>query len=304
MHSIARSIAGALAKGFWFSEARRLWECNCKDYFYPLSQWQKFMVASYIILADYSIGQFPPKYDSPQETYEGERKLRFSMPGLSGEEFSARDLRKPFWQGGALEQYLFGFVGIVKTLNRLGVRPPSLVLDLGCGTGWVSEFLALMQYRVVGVDLSPDDIQDARKRIVSAQAKDPSVQMDFVVAPMESVSEILHTHERFDAIFVFEALHHAHDWRAALASSFSLLKPGGWLLICNEPNLLHTGIAYRGARITNTHEIGLGRGDLLEHLKDVGFNKTQILKNRIDMFIKPHWIASQKSLSPHGEKRT
>jgi ubiquinone/menaquinone biosynthesis C-methylase UbiE len=42
----------------------------------------------------------------------------------------------------------------------------------------------------------------------------------------------------FDAVFVYEALHHAYDWRKACAEAYRCLKPGGWFLLCNEPNLL------------------------------------------------------------------
>jgi SAM-dependent methyltransferase len=51
----------------------------------------------------------------------------------------------------------------------------------------------------------------------------------------------------FDGVFVFEALHHAFDWRQAIQASFHCLKEGGWLVLANEPNLLHTYISYRVA---------------------------------------------------------
>ena len=39
---------------------------------------------------------------------------------------------------------------------------PARVLDLGCGTGWTSTFLALRGYTVVGQDIAPDMLSLAR----------------------------------------------------------------------------------------------------------------------------------------------
>ena len=68
--------------------------------------------------------------------------------------------------------------------------------------------------------------------------------------PMESVADFLQDKEvlPFDVVFVFEALHHAYDWHQSLKSAFECLKPGGWLIICNEPNLIHTFVSYRIAK--------------------------------------------------------
>ncbi len=54
---------------------------------------------------------------------------------------------------------------------------------------------------------------------------------------MEEVAEKVGPRNYYEVVYVFEALHHAFDWRQAIQSSFECLRPGGWLLICQEPAL-------------------------------------------------------------------
>jgi len=100
--------------------------------------------------------------------------------------------------------------------------------------------------------------------------------------------------ELFDAVFVFEALHHAFDWRETIESAAKCLRPGGWLLICNEPNLLHTCISYRVAKLTNTHEIGFSKGDLVTALQKTGFRKIISTGPKLHWWTRPHWLLAQK----------
>ncbi len=49
-------------------------------------------------------------------------------------------------------------------LERHGISRGSLILDLGCGNGRLALALASLGYRVVGLDISPQYIQDANRR--------------------------------------------------------------------------------------------------------------------------------------------
>src|SRR5438105_14770553 len=135
MNTVLRKIAGALSRSPLMSVGRKLWEKNERDYFLPLSKPQKVATGVYIILHDYALGTFPPTFSDQQEAYDGEIGLRFSTPGSTAEEFSERDLRKPFWFGRYASDYLTQFAQIVRAFERLGIHPPRRILDLGCGTG-------------------------------------------------------------------------------------------------------------------------------------------------------------------------
>lgn len=120
-------------------------------------------------------------------------------------------------------------------LTRIGVildllpPPPLRVLDLGCGTGWTSVFLARCGYEVVGQDIAPDMIDGARE-----MADREGAGATFVVSDYEA----LPYREDFGAALFFDSLHHAEDERAALASTHQALRPGG-VLVLSEPGAGH-----------------------------------------------------------------
>lgn len=91
-----------------------------------------------------------------------------------------------------------------------------------------------------------------KSRIASIEAKGIQSRLEYLVSAMESIVAEVEDVLPFDAVLVYEALHHAYDWHQSVQSAFSCLKPGGWLLICKEPNIFHTYTSYRIARLTAT----------------------------------------------------
>ncbi|MCY7332480.1 MAG: class I SAM-dependent methyltransferase [Pseudanabaena sp. CAN_BIN31] len=289
-----REIAKIVSSFPFFDKARELWLKNQQKFHLPLSKTDKLIIGIYLIIKDYSEGLFPPTFDDQKQAYEAEVNYRFSIPGLSVENFIDGEMRKPFLFGKNARHYLENFFFFVATLEELDIYPNQRLLELGCGLGWMSELLATMGFDIIGSSISSHDIEDCKNRIKSLEVKRIKVNLDYLITPMESVSEIIESRGLFDVIFVFEALHHAHDWRKAITSSYACLKDGGWLIICNEPNVIHTYVSYRVAKLSNTHEVGFKRSELFSHLKNTNFSKIKILKNQIDYWIRPHWIAAQK----------
>jgi len=214
-------------------------------------------------------------------------------------------MQKPFWNAQATATYLSEYARLRHHLHALGLEPPARLLELGCGTGWMAEFLAATGYDVLGTSLVPEDVEDARKRIPSLQAKGLKPSLRFEVAPMETVAEVVcpaapkpgdgGPRSQFDGVFVYEALHHAFDWRKSLISAGDCLRPGGWLLICGEPNLVHTFSSYRVAKLSNTHEIGFSRGELMRHLRASGYQQVRYLSTPFHFWSKHHWLCAQKA---------
>jgi cyclopropane fatty-acyl-phospholipid synthase-like methyltransferase len=167
-------------------------------------------------------------------------------------------------------------------------------LELGAGGGWLAELLAVTGFEVTGTSLSPHDIADARKRIDSIRCKGLQRNLKFEVAAMESVSEAVGPRNYYDGVYVYEALHHAFDWRQAVESAYACLKPGGWMMICNEPNVMHTFISYRIARLSNTHEIGFSKSELICHLMNTGFEEVHYLGRKWHFWVSAHWVFARK----------
>lgn len=289
-------MAAKLAESRWLRKGKRLWDENTRNWDLPLSKGEKIQVGAYIILKDYGSGLFPPHFEDQQAAYDAEVQSRH-MPGRSEEGAIKATMVKPFWNAPSISYYLTHYIETVRILAACGIRPPSRLLELGCGSGWMAEFLAVQGYDVLGTTISPFDVECANLRIQSLKEKKFNPLLRFLTAPMESVHEHIQGEDRYDAVLVYEALHHAYDWKETIRAGAACLKPGGWLLILHEPNLAHTFVSYRIARLKNTHEIGFSRPAMIRCLKKNGLQTVRVMKHRINTPISPIWLAAQKTIN-------
>lgn len=121
-------------------------------------------------------------------------------------------------------EYLIGLGALISLLPP----PPLRILDLGCGSGWTSWFLAKRGYEVLGVDISEDFIRLAEEKRAGLDS------LRFQVMDYESMAFV----EEFGAAVFFDALHHAENEEMALAGAYRALLPGG-ICFCLEPGRGH-----------------------------------------------------------------
>ena len=291
---LIKRLSKIFSESFLLKQGENLWKMNENNYNYPLSHYEKLIVGLFLILSDYAKDLFPPKFDDWEKAYDNEINYICSLPGVTVDETVDQEIRKPFWYGVLGRDYLVKFTKIIRTFEQLDIAPPKKLLELGCGPGWMAEFLALMKYQVIATTISHYDIEMGQKRLMSIAAKGIQANLQYIATPMEKINQCIANVGDYDAVYVFQALHHAYDWRSAIEASYQCLKPGGWLLLFDEPNVLHTFISYRVARLAQTHEIGFRRKDLHSQLNNSGFRKVIVLRNKFGFGIKPHWIAAQK----------
>jgi arsenite methyltransferase len=98
------------------------------------------------------------------------------------------------------------------------------VLELGCGKGFNSIFLAKTHPTVsfIGTDITPVHIESAQKD------KESLKNLEFEYG---NFNKLNFPDESFDVIFAFECLCHANDFQEPLQEIFRLLKPGGKFII-------------------------------------------------------------------------
>ncbi len=111
------------------------------------------------------------------------------------------------------------------------------ILDVGCGSGWLSEYFARLGYDVTGIDISDDLISTARERVESiAYDVDHETPLrcrflahDIDNAPLSG--------EKFDAIICYDSLHHFEHEHAVIRHLAEMLAIGGVLFILegNKP---------------------------------------------------------------------
>ena len=136
---------------------------------------------------------------------------------------------KPFSAppGHELSECLRTFAHIV---DRLGLGLRAQVLDVGCGPGWLSEFLTRCGYWVTGVDVSEDMVRIARERI--AAIDQPIGEGIEALAEFHAMPVLeLPWRERFDAAILYDAMHHFDDEVGTLRAIRRTLVPGGRIFI-------------------------------------------------------------------------
>jgi SAM-dependent methyltransferase len=150
---------------------------------------------------------------------------------------------------------------VTGTLARLLGSGAGRCLDLGCGSGSAVSALAGLGWRVVGVDLSGDQLRMARERVGAGVAL---IQADAAVLPFADGS--------FEAVVSLLTHTDLDDPEGAVAEAARVLRPGGRLVyvgvhpcfvtpfVERRPtgtHLLHPGYRERGWR---RHGPGFGEG--------------------------------------------
>ena len=99
------------------------------------------------------------------------------------------------------------------------------LLDIGCGGGLLSEPMARLGAKVVGVDAAERNIP-----VAQLHAQQMGLEIDYRNTTAEALTD-----ERFDIVLNMEVVEHVADPQAFLTTCAGLLKPGG-LMICSTLN--------------------------------------------------------------------
>jgi SAM-dependent methyltransferase len=149
-------------------------------------------------------GFYPPVYTFGLKQDQGGGKLQRLIAQL---EFQA--FYRPQYESQAL-----------RILRMTRVSRKGRMLDVGCGRG-----LRLLSFRRVGLDVYGMDLIPEPVEYVKNELGVPAVCTDMAGLPraFEPGS--------FDLLTAFQVMEHVPDADEMIASCFTLLKPGGWIVI-------------------------------------------------------------------------
>ncbi len=131
--------------------------------------------------------------------------------------------------------YLLNFVNLVALLNLPG---RARVLDVACGSGWVSHFLARMNYDAHGFDICPDMVELTKRRF----REDPLLggvaagEDRFFVLDAEREELPAALRGAFDAVVMESCVHHFLDPVSALSNIAAGLKEDGVAVVIEGEN--------------------------------------------------------------------
>lgn len=157
------------------------------------------------------------------------------------------------------ERWHFWFVGrqalVRRSLGRHLGGAGRLILDVGCGTGFMTETLAEAGHRGVGIDLRPEGLRAGEGRPPGCRY----LRADATRLPFRE--------GRFDGVLLLDVLEHVDD-RLLLAEVRRVLRPGGvavvtapampWLWSRRDEAAGHLRRYTRRRLVASIREAGLG----------------------------------------------
>ncbi len=122
------------------------------------------------------------------------------------------------------------FTDFANIASALALPPGASILDVGCGSGWLSEYFARLGYDVTGIDISEDLVRMARERVKRVPYDvDHETQLRCRFQVQDIEQEPLP--EKFNAAVCYDSLHHFEDERSVFRNLAAMLDVGGLLFI-------------------------------------------------------------------------
>ncbi len=176
--------------------------------------------------------------------------------------------------------------------------PDSLVLDAGCGPGLVASAFLEAGHRVVGVDLSAEMVDRARRRCAAFGDRATFVQ--------GSVFEAERRDGPFDAAVSRYVVHHVQDPVAFVRRQAELLRPGGVLVVSDhttDPDPVRAAW-HREIEVARdkTHTNNLSPGALADLLAAAGLGEVRLVEEAFTLDF-DEWFDRGTPSEPKDEVR-
>ena len=122
------------------------------------------------------------------------------------------------------------FTDFANMARMLALPSGARILDVGCGSGWLSEYFARLGYDVTGIDISDELIAMARERVERVPYdvdQETPLRCRFQTQDIETAPLV----EKFDGVICYDSLHHFEDERKVFRHLSAMLDRGGLLFI-------------------------------------------------------------------------
>ncbi len=186
------------------------------------------------------------------------------------------------------------FTRITHLIERVVTPTGGKALDVGCGTGIFSRYLAGLGWNVTAIDSSREMIEQARNYELRLTNYEFRRGIEFRNCNIENVAEAANT---FDLILCLSMLEYVEDDEAAIQKFYDLLKPGGFLVVSvpNKPGMLRKmeGVVF-GIRTATKDRLFRGRGEYLK------FQKRQYTPFELDILMRQFGFRKKRGIFLSG----
>jgi cyclopropane fatty-acyl-phospholipid synthase-like methyltransferase len=167
---------------------------------------------------------------------------------------------------------------VKKSVELLNPQPHESILDLACGNGWTTQFIAQHGAKTTGLDLCEAHVKSAQSNFGKAG------NISFIQGDATRLENVA-TPNSIDKIHCLEAAFHfgPEGRKALLNSAFHVLKPGGTFVLVditwrtNYPEQIDDVDPERGFRETWQMELFEPFETYKKNAKAIGFVERQIL---------------------------
>lgn len=124
---------------------------------------------------------------------------------------------------------VYNFYNVLQLLN---LPPKSKFIDVGCGSGWLAQFLSKLNHCSLGIDISEEMIEMAKERIKSdiyTPFQNTPLAVDFLVHDIEE--KPLPLSDLYDVAIFESSLHHFYNPISAIRNISKNLKEDGFIVI-------------------------------------------------------------------------
>lgn len=139
---------------------------------------------------------------------------------------------KPYDRTPGNNTFFIEMYQMMNLLKAMNLPYGGRILEVGSGSGWITEILVSLGFEVHGLEPSDQMINIAHERIMSAidhwKINPPPKFKLFC----ETLEECTLPSGEYDGILFYASLHHIIDECLGIAQCFRLLRPGGVMGIC------------------------------------------------------------------------
>lgn len=138
---------------------------------------------------------------------------------------------KPFDPTPRNPQYYRLMHDLLNILQVLQIPAQGRILEIGCGSGWITEILLMLGFTVDALEPSAQLVAIAKERCAGLTPHYRHVEPTKIRFHLSTLEEIDFDDKSFDAILYFDALHHVVHEKIAIEKSFRFLKPGAQIAV-------------------------------------------------------------------------